>query len=165
VPRSRIDGVESSIEARPIRGLDIRLGATYLNARVTQTLTNDNGLALFTPVPVGHMLPDAPALSATWMVLYEHPVSSSLAMYAQANDHYVSAEHPYLGDPTTFGRGHDLGARLGVKNPVQRWDTSLWVTNLTNTRPLTYAFAGSEGQQVSFYQKPRDVGVNLTYRF
>jgi outer membrane receptor protein involved in Fe transport len=165
VPRSRIDGVESTIESRPIRGLEIHLGATYLHARVTETLTNDNGLALFTPVPVGHMLPDAPALSATWMMLYERPVSASLAMYAQANDHYVSAEHPYLGDPTTFGRGHDLGARIGVKNPLQHWDTSLWVTNLTNTRPLTYAFAGSEGQQVSFYQKPRDVGLNVAYTF
>ena len=30
---------------------------------------------------------------------------------------------------------------------------------------LTYAFAGSEGQQVSFYQKPRSVGANLTYTF
>jgi iron complex outermembrane receptor protein len=165
VPRSRIDGVESTIESRPIPALDIRIGATYLHARVTETLTNDNGLALFTPVSVGHMLPDAPALSATWMARYELPVSASLAMYAQANDHYVSAEHPYLGDPTTFGRGHNLGARLGVKNPVQHWDTSLWVTNLTNARPLTYAFAGSEGQQVSFYQKPRDVGVNVTYAF
>jgi outer membrane receptor protein involved in Fe transport len=52
-----------------------------------------------------------------------------------------------------------------VKNPLQHWDTSLWVTNLTNTRPLTYAFAGSEGQQVSFYQKPRDVGLNVAYTF
>jgi iron complex outermembrane receptor protein len=165
VPRSRIDGVESTIESRPIPGLDIHLGATYLHARVTETLTNDNGLALFTPVAVGHVLPDTPALSATWMVHYEHALSANLALYAQANDHYVSAEHPYLGDPTTFGRGHDLGARIGVKNPLQRWETSLWVTNLTDTRPLTYAFAGSEGQQVSFYQKPRDVGVNLTYMF
>ena len=165
VPCSRIDGVEGTIEARPIRGLQIHLGATYLHARVTETLTNDNGLALFTPVPVGHMLPDAPAVSATWMALYEHPLSPNLALYAQANDHLVGAEHPYLGDPTTFGRGHDLGARIGVKNPLQRWDTSLWVTNLTDTRPLTYAFAGSEGQQVSFYQKPRDVGVNVTVTF
>jgi outer membrane receptor protein involved in Fe transport len=99
------------------------------------------------------------------MVLYERPVSAGLALYARANDHAVSAEHPYLGDPTTFGRGHDLGARLGVKSPVQHWDVSVWVTNLTDTRPLTYAFAGSEGQQVSFYQKPRDVGVNARYSF
>jgi outer membrane receptor protein involved in Fe transport len=86
-------------------------------------------------------------------------------MFAQANDHYSGAEHPYLADPTTFGRGHSLDARIGLKNPVRHWETSLWGTNLTDTRPLTYAFAGSEGQQVSFYQKPRSVGVNLTYRF
>jgi iron complex outermembrane recepter protein len=165
VPESRIDGVESEIDWHPARGLVIHLAATYLHARVTETLTNDNGLALFTPVMVGQMLPDAPNFSGSYVVYYEHPASAGLMLYAQANDHYVSAIHPYLGDPTTFGRGHSLGARLGVKNPAQHWDTSVWVTNLTDTRPLTYAFAGSEGQQVSFYQKPRSVGVNLTYSF
>jgi iron complex outermembrane recepter protein len=165
VPGSRIDGVESEIDWRPLRGLTIHLAATYLHARVTETLTNENGLALFTPVVVGQVLPDTPSFSGGYIVYYERPVSGGLTMYAQANDHYVSAIHPYLGDPTTFGRGHDLGARIGVKNPAKHWDTSLWVTNLTDMRMLTYAFAGSEGQQVSFYQKPRSVGVNLTYTF
>jgi iron complex outermembrane receptor protein len=165
VPRSRIDGVESSIQWRPLTGLDIRLAATYLHARVTETLTNDNGLALFTPVAAGQMLPDAPTFNGSWLVHYEHPTGANLNMYAQANDHYTGAEHPYLADPTTFGRGHSLGARIGVKNPAEHWDTSVWVTNLTDTRPLTYAYAGSEGQRSSYYQKPRSVGVNVTYTF
>jgi iron complex outermembrane receptor protein len=165
VPRSRIDGVQSNIEWRPLAGLEVHLAATYLHARVTETLTNDNGLALFTPVAVGQMLPDAPTFSGSWLVLYEHPVGGNVKMYAQANDHYTGAEHPYLADPTTFGRGHSLGARIGVKNPAEHWDTSLWVTNLTDTRPLTYAYAGSEGQQSSYYQKPRSVGVNVNYTF
>jgi iron complex outermembrane receptor protein len=165
VPRSRIDGIQSNIEWRPLTGLEVHLAATYLHARVTETLTNDNGLALFTPVAVGQMLPDAPTFSGSWLVLYEHPVEGSVKMYAQANDHYIGAEHPYLADPTTFGRGHSLGARIGVKNPARHWDTSLWVTNLWDTRPLTYAYAGSEGQQSSYYQKPRSVGVNINYIF
>jgi iron complex outermembrane receptor protein len=165
VPRARIDGVESSVEWRPLTGLEVHLGATYLHARVTETLTNDNGLALYTPVNVGQVLPDAPTWMGGWQVLYQHPVGDGLSLYGQANDHFVGAEHPYLADPTTFGRGHSLGARVGVKSPAQRWDTSLWVTNLTNTRPLTYAYAGSEGQTSSYYQKPRSVGVSLSYSF
>jgi iron complex outermembrane receptor protein len=165
VPQSRIDGAESEIEWRPLSDLEIHLAATYLNARVTETLTNDNGLALYTPVLVGQMLPDAPAFSGSWAVQYEHPIAAGLTTYVQVNDHYTGPEHPYLADPTTFGRGHDAGARLGVRNPAQRWDASLWVTNLTDARPLTYAFAGSEGQQVSFYQKPRSVGGEFLYRF
>ncbi len=66
VPRSRIDGAESSIEWRPLTGLEVHLAATYLHARVTETLTNDNGLALFTPVAVGQMLPDAPTFSGNY---------------------------------------------------------------------------------------------------
>jgi iron complex outermembrane receptor protein len=165
VPRARIDGAETDVEWRPTRDLEMQFGATYLHARVTETLTNDNGLALFTPVVVGQMLPDAPVLSGSWLVLYEHPIAASLKLFAQANDHYTGAEHPYLADPTTFGRGHSLDARIGLKNPSRHWETSVWVTNLTDTRPLTYAFAGSEGQQVSFYQKPRSFGVNLRYSF
>jgi iron complex outermembrane receptor protein len=165
VPRSRIDGVESDVEWRPLTGLQVHLAATYLHARVTETLTNDNGLALFTPVAVGQMLPDAPVWSGGWLVLYERPVGAGLRMFAQANDRYTGAEHPYLADPTTFGRGHSLGARAGVRSPAGHWETSLWVTNLTDTRPLTYAYAGSEGQQSSYYQKPRAVGVNVTYSF
>jgi iron complex outermembrane recepter protein len=165
VPRSRIDGVEGEVDWRPTRGLETHIAATYLHARVTETLTNDNGLALFTPVVIGQRLPDTPNLSASYIIYYQRPIDSSLSAYAQADDHYVSAIHPYLGDPTTFGRGHSLGLRLGIKNAARRWDTSLWVTNLTDTRPLTYAFAGSEGQQVSFYQKPRAVGASVDVAF
>ena len=165
VPRSRIDGVETTVEWRPLTGLQVHLGGTYLHARVTQTLTDNNGLALYTPVNVGQMLPDAPKLSGGWLVQYEHPVASRLNLYVQANDRYQGAEHPYLADPTTFGQGHSLGARVGVKDPGSRWSASVWGTNLTDTRPLTYAYAGSQGQQSSYYQKPRSVGVNVTYAF
>jgi iron complex outermembrane receptor protein len=165
VPQSRIDGIEAEIDWRPIRGLLIHLAATRLDARVTETLTNDNGLALFTPVRVGQMLPDAPSFAGSYVVSYGHPIAKDLIAYAQVNDRYVSDIHPYLGDPTTFGHGHDMGARVGVRNPVQGWDMSLWSTNLTDTRPMTYAFAGSEGQRVSFYQEPRSVGIEFRYDF
>lgn len=165
VPRSRIDGAEATVQWRLWDGLDIHLAGTYLNARVTQTLTNDNGLALFTPVNVGQMLPDAPKLSGGWLLSYEHAIAHGLSLFAQANDRYTGAEHPYLADPTTFGQGHSLGARVGVKDPAEHWRAAVWVTNLTDTRPLTYAYAGSQGQQVSYYQKPRSVGVNLSYDF
>ena len=165
VPRSRIDGAEGELQWRPIGGLHIDLGATYLDGRVTKTLTDDNGLALFTPVDVGQMLPDAPKFSGSAIVSYEHRLSGHLTMHVQVNDHYTGAEHPYLADPTTFGHGQNLGARLGVANAAQHWDASVFATNLTDDRMLTYAFAGSEGQRVSFYQKPRSVGVDVVYTF
>ena len=165
VPRSRIDGVEAEIDWRPVRGFELHLAATRLDARVTRTLTNDNGLALFTPVRVGQMLPDAPSFAWSYIVHYEHPLSAKLIAFVQANDRFVTAIHPYLGDPTTFGRGHDMGARIGIRDPAAHWHASLWSTNLTDTRPLTYAFAGSEGQRVSFYQRPRSFGVDFTYDF
>ena len=165
VPRSRIDGVEAELDWRPVRGLEIHLAATRLDARVTRTLTNDHGLALFTPVRVGQMLPDAPKFAWSYIIHYEHPVSADLIAFVQANDRFVTAIHPYLGDPTSFGQGHDMGARVGIRDPAAHWHASLWSTNLTDARPLTYAFAGSEGQRVSFYQRPRSIGVDFTYDF
>lgn len=165
VPRSRIDGAEANVEWRPLAGLDVHVGSTYLHARVTKTLTDANGLALFTPVNIGQMLPDAPTFSANWLVRYQHALRRDLRLLAEANDRYGGAEHPYLADPTTFGRGHSLGARLSVQRPAARWSAGVWVTNLMDARPLTYAYAGSQGQQVSYYQKPRSVGVNISYGF
>jgi iron complex outermembrane receptor protein len=165
VPRSRIDGVEAEIDWRPVRGLELHLAATRLDARVTDTLTNDNGLALFTPVRVGQRLPDAPNFAWSYIVHYEHSVATHFIAFVQANDRFVSAIHPYLGDPTTFGQGHDMGARIGIRDPDAHWNASLWTKNLTDTRPLTYAFAGSEGQRVSFYQRPRSIGIDFTYDF
>ncbi|MDE2293970.1 MAG: TonB-dependent receptor [Gammaproteobacteria bacterium] len=165
VPRSRIDGIEVETDWRPVRGLEIHLAATRLDARVTQTLTSDNGLALFTPVQVGQMLPDAPNFTWSYIVHYEHPLSANFIGFVQANDRFVGAIHPYLGDPTTFGRGHDMGVRVGIRSRQAHWNASLWSTNVTDARPLTYAFAGSEGQRVSFYQRPRSVGIDFTYEF
>jgi iron complex outermembrane receptor protein len=165
VPGARIDGAESEIRWRPVTGLKIDLDVTYLASRVTKTLTSDNGLALFTPVNVGQVLPDAAKWSGGWTIAYSHPIADGLEGFVQANDHYNGGEHPYLADPTTFGHEEALGARIGIHNIAQRWTASLWGTNLLDSRALTYAFAGSEGERVSFYQKPRAMGVNLTYTF
>jgi outer membrane receptor protein involved in Fe transport len=165
VPRSKIDGAETDVRWRPISGLTIDLGTTYLHSRVTRTLTSDNGLALFTPVLVGQMLPDAPAWSGNWSIRYDRPLAQDLRMYVEANDHYTGPEHPYLADPTTFGNEESLGARIGVASLAKHWDISLWASNLLDRRPLTYAFAGSEGQRVSFYQKPRSLGLDVNYTF
>lgn len=165
VPQARIDGIEAEFDWTPVRGLRIHLAATRLDARVTETLTSDNGLALFTPVKVGQMLPDAPNFAGSYLIDYAHSLTTNLIGYLQVNDRYVSDIHPYLGDPTTFGHGHDMGARIGIRNPDQHWDVSFWAANLTDTRPMTYAFAGSEGQRVSFYQKPRSVGIDCRYTF
>jgi iron complex outermembrane receptor protein len=163
VPRARIDGVEFETHWRPIENLTIDLAGTYLDGRVTETLTNDRGLALFTPVAIGQMLPDAPRLAGNWAIAYTHPLTTALTAFAQLENHYTGAEHPYLADPTTFGGGQSLNARIGLSNPAAHWQASLWGTNLTNDRYLTYAFAGSEGQRVSFYQKPWSLGVELRY--
>ncbi len=34
-----------------------------------------------------------------------------------------------------------------------------------DARPLTYGFAGGEGQRLSVYQKPRSVGVDVNHTF
>jgi iron complex outermembrane receptor protein len=165
LPGARIDGVEGEAHWRPLDGLKIDLAATYLDGRVTETLTNDRGLALYTPVRVGQMLPDAPHFSGNIAVRYERGLTDALLGFVQVGDYYVGLEHPYLADPTTFGNGQSLGARIGVTNAGRHWQASIWGTNLTDDRHLTYAFAGSEGQRVSFYQVPWSAGIDLRYMF
>ena len=165
VPHARIDGAEFEFAWRPVMGLTLNVGATTLNARVTDTITNVRGLPIYAAIPDGSALPIAPKWAYSWLVRYERPLTGDLRIYGESNDRWSGKETPLLGDPTELGPSHSLGARLGAKSLHQNWDASLWATNLTDARPLNYGFAGSFGQTVSWYQKPRAYGINVVYKF
>ena len=165
LPRSRVDGIEGDLVWHPSRGLELRAGGTYLDGRVTETLSDVRGLATFAAITTGSRLPVAPPWSYNWLVRYERPAVEGTLAYGQIGDHWSGQVHPVLGDPTIYGPNHSLDARLGLKKEKRGWDLSFWAINLSDDRAVSYAFAGSFGQAVSYYQKPRSYGVDVRYDF
>ena len=165
LPRARIDGIEGDLIWRPAPGLQLRAGGVYLDGRVTQTIDNIRGLATFATIATNSRLPVAPPWSYNWLIRYEHPLRAALRVYGQAGDRWSGHTRSLLGDPNVYGTNHSLDTRFGLKSDRLGWDASLWATNLSDNRAVTYAFAGSFGQAVSYYQKPRAYGVNFSHTF
>jgi iron complex outermembrane receptor protein len=165
VPRARIDGLEEELVWRPTRGLELRSSATYLDGRVTEAISEIRGLAIYNTFGPGSRLPLTPRWSGNAQAHYDRAVTEDRHAYAQLRYSIASGTHPELGDPTVFGPAPALDLRIGVRSAEHGWDVSLWGTNILDNRNLTYAFAGSFGQQVSYYQKPTAYGIALHYDF
>ena len=110
------------------------------------------------------MLPDAPKFSGTWIVQYQHSVGTDSACTRKPTTITRVRSTPTWRTPRPSEGGIPSVCESASKIRPSI-GTGVWATNLTDTRPLTYAYAGSQGQQVSYYQKPRSVGVNFTYNF
>jgi iron complex outermembrane receptor protein len=165
VPRARIDGVEEELTWHPVKGLELQSGATYLDGRVTESIEQIRGLAIYNTFGSGSRLPLTPTWSANALARYEHAAWQDDRAYGQLRYSWAASTHPELGDPAQFGPVQTLDLRLGLRSTSHGWDASVWASNLLDNRNATYAFSGSFGQPVTYYQKPRSGGVDLRYEF
>jgi len=165
VPRARIDGMEEEVVWRPAKGLELRSSATYLDGHVTEGLAQIRGLAIYNTFGPGSPLPVTPRWSGNAQAHFDRAMGDDHHGYAQLRYSIASGTHPELGDPTVFGPAPSVDLRIGLRSAEHGWDLSLWGSNILDNRHATYAFSGSFGQQVTYYQKPTAYGIDLHYDF
>ncbi len=129
----------------------------------------------------GGRLPSTPAWRGTASLRYEHPVSSSLGVFAQASTNFQSgvsfdlSQDPYLSVPgyTTI----DLN--FGVRELDDRWSVLFFVKNLTDkinyqgvnysgndVRPANYVLVYDQQGRMARLPKGADryVGATLSFK-
>ncbi len=156
-------GLEAELNARPMPGLTLQLGASYLDSTVKDVPLPD--LATIED----HELPQAPRFSANGLVRYEFPLGSAGKASLQADVQYsdkfcftvlcapVEREAAYIVTNLRIGYGSDSG----------NWQAAIFVDNLLNQEYRVYAFDSSlfSGVVAGVYAKPRTIGLTATYRF
>lgn len=159
---ARSQGVELSLQATPFDGLNLTLSGAYIDAILTsraETAAADSG----------DRLPGTPRLSTTLDVEYAWPLWANYRAYVGGTWAYVGNVAPTFStisgddrliDSYTYGN-----LRAGVQS--DRWGVSLYAKNVTDRRALLSfgdsgdpAFAGS-----SAYNRPRTIGIAVTYRY
>jgi len=163
IPHSSIKGFELGLNARPIKGLTLTAGATYVDSRVdTSFMTNDPfGIAVDVK---GEQLPITPEWQLNGDVDYHFGLTSSLDMTLGANVRDQS------GSPATFGNapgfqipGYAIfDLRGGVQAPDGKWKAQIWgrnvgnkfyinsITHVTDTVARTTGMGATYGVTVSF---------------
>jgi iron complex outermembrane recepter protein len=164
VPKSRIDGIDLDVTARPFRSLTLKAGASYLDSRVTRTLTEVNGAPLVSSLPVGASLAQAPHFTGLLSGTYEHAAGEGLTALAHLDYRWVDAQKNTLADPMgEYGPFSSLNARLSLTSGTG-WEVGIWGKNLANSNALTNAYSGFVGQTI-YRMQPVSYGADVGYRF
>ena len=166
IPKSEIDGAELELHWLPLDGLDVRLGVSYLDAKVTEAPTTLRGLRLSTPVKAGDSLSQAPEWSYVAAASYRWDLDGDL--YARVFASYSHSEEQVaaLADPSgIYGPISDASARLSVGHQDQSWEIALWSKNLTDGDDTTYSAANFYAGAQYYRQQPRSYGIEASYRF
>ncbi len=155
-----VKGVELSVFARPIRGLDVNLALswsdpTYGNARV-QTF-----IEFPTYAPTGDVSGNQILRTSKWQATagfrWSQPLRGDTDWFIRSDLSYRDAQFADASNQTIVPSSTNLNASLGVTN--DRWSLELWGRNLTDEDAPTGAFRDV------FFSNTLASGVNTSGTF
>ncbi len=155
-------GVEIDTIVSPVEGLVLQGGFIYVSAERTEDLP-------FVPGSEGAQLGNTPEFVITGQGTYTRPIGNNLVGFAHMNVRWQSATNLTVFEalePVDNGAFATVGARIGVRDPNNRWEVSAFGTNLFNqdfnvqgfTIPLQDSIAVFPGE-------PRFWGAELKVNF
>ena len=154
-------GLEAEINSRPLDGLTLQLGVSFLDSTVKDV-----------PLPDGatiedHELPQAPEYSGNALARYEFELAGGTL--SLQGDVQFSSDFCFtvLCAPVEEEESYAVGnARIGYDSG-SAWSIAAFVNNVTEEEYRVYAFDSSlfSGVVAGVYAKPRTWGVTGTYRF
>lgn len=150
---ARIRGVETTIGVNT-GGFSYALNATYLDAKITESIPTATGLIL-----PGKRLPSA----AKWRI--SNTASYNFGGAAEPTvtlmHRYVSDSPGYINDPAIFPSYHLFDARASVK--LSSFDLALFVNNIGNRQAITFAYVTAATGNEQFYVRPRTFGIQASW--
>jgi len=167
---AEVKGAELELALAPTRGLNLQLGASYLDTSVFDVPTP---LASFVPPDtpgaiITAEMPQAPRFSINAVARYEWPALGgmlSAAADAKWNDkQYLELVNAPVDLEPAYAVAN---ARVGYASGDGAWDVSAFVRNLTDKRYRIYNLdlAAFIGVNQSVYGAPRLYGASVTYHW
>jgi len=172
IPKSKVVGAEAQIDVRPVDGLTISLGGTYIDTEIKEYTG-------FDPLGVernfsGQDFPYAPALTVVGDINYDFAVGASANGYVGASVTYNSQTTTALSNTTTQFVTEDqryiikeyavVDIRAGVKLNNDKIRIGGYVRNLTNS----FYWTNVQDNLASisrFTGMPRTYGLQLSWRY
>lgn len=163
--KSTIDGIELEMAARPTRDWQFTLGATWINARLTEDQASQGGPAGVS----GDRIPKVPHLSGSATAAYTLPMQ----LFGKVSTTFRT-NVSYTGTSTTFFNksfqddlpiGGYFLMNVGVDFNYNNWALNVFVDNLTDRHPVLDIFGQGLDPIQKITTEPLAVGAELTWRF
>lgn len=164
VPKSRINGAEVEITARPVSGLTLRGAVTYVDSKVLDFtgINNERVAGDFS----GSSLPFSPKWHLVGDINYEWDLNDDMNAFVGANMLYNSTTNSTLGvaPSSVIDAFTTVDMRVGIKARDDRWSLSVWGRNVFNEYYWTNQFV-TQDVVVRYAAKPATYGVTLKFGF
>lgn len=161
VGKARVFGGELSATARPVTGMEIRIGAALLDSEITEIRSANAAEAARR---LGNALPNAPVMTLNGSIRYAIPLSGRVALTPLVSGRFISKYYTELDNYRAIGDYFLGDARLEVALD-RRFTVAGHVRNFTNTLYETGLGASSPTAFNPFRGPPRTYGVSLGARF
>jgi iron complex outermembrane recepter protein len=162
---ARIYGIESSVEARPIDGLQLSVSGSYNDSKLkSNTFQNPS----YSVVP-GERLPEAPYFNINGSARYEWALSDGLKPFTQFTvSHKGDMWNDLRLDRRELQPAYTVGdLRCGVARAGGAWQVEAYVSNLWNSHAVVFAdyTALAQPDHPDLPIAPRVFGLHLKYRW
>jgi outer membrane receptor protein involved in Fe transport len=172
IPKSSIKGAEISVLARPVDGLTMSVGATYIDTEI-KTFTGFDAFGALRNF-AGQEFPYAPNLTVVADGEYKFDVSSKVRAYGGASLTYNSSTTSALANATTEFVAADprfiikaygvVDLRAGIEIPDSNVRVGLYVRNVGNKYYWTNVL-DNLASIVRFTGMPRTYGGQVSWRY
>lgn len=164
IPKSKVAGAELQLIVRPVAGLTLNAGLTYVHTRIGD-FTNIDPFGA-TRNFKGESFPNTPKWQGSLAADYEFPVSGSLNGFVGTNVTLRSKTNGGLGENAILRiDGYTLvDLRAGVASADDRWRLSVWGRNVFDKYYWTNAYRIAD-VSARFAGKPATYGATLAFRY
>lgn len=172
IPKSSVAGVEAQVDVRPVEGLTLSFGGTYIDTKIKE-YTGFDALGVERNF-AGQDFPYAPALTAIGDIEYEFAVGNSAEAYMGASVTYNSETTSALSNSNTAFVTEDarykikeyalLDLRAGVRLNDGNMRVGGFIRNATNT----FYWTNVQDNLASisrFTGMPRTYGIQVSWRY
>ena len=161
-----IDGVELEVTAAPMQGLELSLGAAYLDARLSEDQVSADVNA---PGREGDRIPNVPRLSASLAVEYGRPLGAALYGSARVDVTHVGESFSELRpDNPFFERIEDstlTNLRLRLEDISSSWNVDVFVNNVLDEVAINRVLSSEFGRDLAVSAPPRTIGLSVGKSF
>ena len=171
---AEVDGVEVELAARPTEQFLLHLGATWINAELTEDQTIDSGLAApgFTP-PLGvdgDNIPKVPEWAFSGTVEYNFPLSmlDNVEGSLRGNFSYTGESDTFFNDnfPGFVEIGEYFLLNLSANFQHNNWGLRFFVDNVTDKRAkIDIDGSGGTDTYRLFTVRPRTFGAQISWAY
>lgn len=155
VGRATSEGVELELTARPIEGLTVTLGGSYVDSKLAENVPNLDA-------EKGDPAPFVADLTVNGSVEYRYPLTRALDGFVWANAIYTGDRGTEFSEDQPNYREMDdytvANMRLGVQ--TARWEASLFADNLFDSRGVVRALRRPPfDPDAEIRVRPRTLGI------